>query len=209
MTEIVKTLGLGAVAGSLIGILIGIVLVAWVGPTTDKGAVLLISICAVIFALLGVLSSAIKKKLSINSEIDCRSLRGVAGTAARAGIELDRSLLNPLQQLEAAAQSFDTIANQAFAGSTEAIEQLDEAGRQFIATATAVGASAGQAAATREVRAVITQVIGQVSAAQTQGASGVERAIWSANQRMVEMLDTGCRDRGHARRIRRLQRSLS
>jgi hypothetical protein len=170
----------------------------------------LIGICAVIFALLGVLSSAIKKKLSINGEIDCRSLRGVAGTAARAGIELDRSLLNPLQQLEAAAQSFDTIANQAFAGSTEAIEQLDKAGRQFIATASAVGASAGRAAAAREVRAVITQVMAQVGAPQTQGASGVERAIWSANQRMVDMLDALIVEpRVTREEIRRLQGTFS
>ena len=88
------------------------------------------------------------------------------------GIELDRSLLNPLDQFNAAAQNFRDITARALAGNTEAIQQLDEAGRQFIATAEQVGASPAQAAATREVQNVLQQTMGVVGAAQSASTAG-------------------------------------
>jgi hypothetical protein len=126
------------------------------------------------------------------------------------GIELDRSLLNPLDQFNAAAQNFRDIAAQALAGNTTAIQQLDEAGQQFIATATSVGASPAQAAATREVQNVLQQVMGQVENAQAQASRGVEGAIWGANQRVVDSLaELIVVGRQQIEEMRRLQRGLT
>jgi hypothetical protein len=105
------------------------------------------------------------------------------------GIELDRSLLNPLQQFEAAAQHFRDLAKRAMAGNIEAIEQLDEAGRDFIATATAVGASPGAAAATAEVQSTIDAVMANLTDAQKEAMEGLEGVIRDANRRQIDKLE--------------------
>jgi hypothetical protein len=126
------------------------------------------------------------------------------------GIELDRSLLNPLEQFNASAQNFRDIAAQALAGNTEAIQQLEQAGRQFIATATSVGASPAAAAATREVQNVLQQVMGQVQDAQAQAGRGIEGTIWAANQRVVDTLgELIVVGRLQIEEMRRLQRGLT
>ena len=126
------------------------------------------------------------------------------------GIELDRSLMNPLEQFNASAQNFrDTLAR-ARAGEVDAIEQLDEAGQNFIATATSVGASPAQAEATREVQAGLQEVMGQVQNAQAQASRGIEGAIWGANQRVVDTLrELVVVGQQQIAEMRRLQRGLT
>lgn len=128
----------------------------------------------------------------------------------RLGIELDRSMMNPLEQFNAAAQNFRDVATQAAAGSTTAIQQLDQAGRDFISTATAVGASPAAAKATEEVRNVLTSVQGQIAQAQAQAQRGIENAVTQAGQRVVDTLrELVVVGQQQVAEMRKLQRNLT
>jgi hypothetical protein len=102
------------------------------------------------------------------------------------GLELNTSLLNPLRAAEAAAANFRDIAAQAASGSLEAIEQFDDAARLFVQTATAVGASPGQVAATAEIDASRQGLIHELESARNEAQRGMEREFRAAAGRIVD-----------------------
>jgi hypothetical protein len=124
--------------------------------------------------------------------------------------ELTAGLLNPLQQAEAAAANFRSIANLASGGNTDAIRQVVEAGQAFIQSASATGASPATVRATEEVQGVVERLSTQIATAQAEASHGVENAIATASQREVdtlrELIDAA---RDQIAELKRITRSIS
>ncbi|HUS39619.1 MAG TPA: hypothetical protein VMX74_09220, partial [Pirellulales bacterium] len=102
--------------------------------------------------------------------------------------QLEFAGLTPGGQLEAAKADFRRITEEALAGSTTALEQLQGAGQLFIATAEQFGASPGGVSARAEVAAAVAEALMVAADAETTAGRGVEAEIARMKRDVVDTL---------------------
>jgi hypothetical protein len=104
------------------------------------------------------------------------------------GAELETSLLNPLGQMQDAAEDFRRITELARAGDLTAIGQFQAAGERFIEQAGRFGASPAQVSAIQEVAGANRDILAQIKDAELQAQRGIEDAVARAAQKQVDKM---------------------
>lgn len=151
-------------------------------------------------------------KLQQQAEIDALALSVVEPFLAlsdplRAFVDdLERSLLSPVELFKVAQADFRDTARRAQAGDTDAIQQLDEAGRFFIEQAGRFGASPAQVEATQEVLHATEGVTKQVDISMREATRGIRDEVRLADRHNVDTLkELGAKLDDVVREIKRMR----